>query len=70
MSYAPASVTHMLHTLISAASSLRDEACARHARGVGCMQRRSTTLLCARYWSDTRANTCLLPAAAELLPYF
>ena len=39
---------------------------ARHARGVGCMQRRST-LLCACYWSDTRAPTCLLPAAAELL---
>ena len=31
------------------------------------MQRRSSTLLCACYWSDTRANTCLLPAAAELL---
>ena len=32
MSYAPASVTHMLHTVISAASSLRDEACKARAR--------------------------------------
>ena len=32
MSYAPASVAHMLHTVISAVSSLRDEACKARAR--------------------------------------
>ena len=54
----PASVAHMLHTALCCL--LAPKKPARHARGVGCMQRRSSTLLCACYWSDTLANTCLL----------
>ena len=55
----------MLHTALCCL--LAPKKPARHARGVGCMQQRSSTLLCARYWSSTLASTCLLPAAADLL---
>ena len=71
MSCAPASLCrpHAAHCSLLPPRS--EEACARHVRGVGCMQRRSTTLLCALYWSrysrEHLSVTCLLPAAAKLL---